>query len=725
MHEGAVTFQHNSMRKREAQMKLTVKAAAVAFLAAGLVVSYAQTSGSTPPAKKHVAAKKPAAPAGPTVQEQIDQLKQQFQGEIDGLKADLATKDEQLKQAQQTAADAQAAAAKAEADATAQQQAVTDNSAAVTTLQSTVSDLKTNQLSLATTVSDETTAIKKSIDNPSVLHYKGVTLTPGGYAAGETVWRAHATGGDFPTAFSSIPYEHADAYLLSEFFGSGRGSRITLTAEGKLPWGTLRGYWEADWLGVSETGNNNSTNSYALRDRLLWSQVETNDHWLIAAGQMWTLLTEDKKGISMAPSDVLTPLTIDSTIHIGFVGARQYGFRVGKTWDKAAFVVGIENPQLIYSASLAGNEPYAVIGSQGNASGSYNSAVNSCTATTGIVNYTNQVDGTTDVAVPVYKTVTACTNVSNYSFNYAPDVIVKLTADPGWGHYEVIGLAGFAHETVYPGETTNGNLYGGNTDIETGAAVTPALTSAGAYGNSITLGGLAASFRVPLGKAVSFGVKGLYGPGVGRYGYGSTLTDVTADSNGNLAPIHNLASLGTLEISPTSRLTVYAYGGIEYAGRADFATATSTTLAAPSAVFCPTTAGAFACTATPTAANVAAGGKWGAHWAAPALAAVGYGSRTLNNSACNTLAAPGYSGSSTGYYPGASCGAQNRDLQEYTAGYWYDFYKGDHGRLRQSIQYSYAVREGWSGAPLTAGGPGVGAKGIENMFWTSFRYYLP
>src|ERR1700733_4663384 len=145
---GRCHFQHDSMRKREAQMKLTVKAAAVAFLAAGLVVSYAQTSGATPPAKKHVA-KKPAVPAGPTVQQQIDDMKQQFQGEIDGLKADLATKDEQLQKAQQTAADAQAAAAKAEADATAQQQAATDNAAAVTTLQSSVSDLKMNAVSLA------------------------------------------------------------------------------------------------------------------------------------------------------------------------------------------------------------------------------------------------------------------------------------------------------------------------------------------------------------------------------------------------------------------------------------------------------------------------------------------------------------------------------------------------------------------------------------------------
>jgi hypothetical protein len=96
------------------------------------------------------------------------------------------------------------------------------------------------------------------------------------------------------------------------------------------------------------------------------------------------------------------------------------------------------------------------------------------------------------------------------------------------------------------------------------------------------------------------------------------------------------------------------------------------------------------------------------------------------NSSCDTPAAPGYnSGSSNGYIPGSpsssTCTGQTRDVQEITGGYWYDIYKGDHGRLRQSIQYGYAVREGWSGA----GSPALGAKGTENMFWTSFRYYLP
>ena len=104
-------------------------------------------------------------------------------------------------------------------------------------MQSTVTDLKNNQTSLATTMSDESAAIKKSINNPTALHYKGILITPGGYTAGETVWRSKATGGDIPTAFNALPYEHADAYSLSEFYATARQSRVTLMAEGKVELG--------------------------------------------------------------------------------------------------------------------------------------------------------------------------------------------------------------------------------------------------------------------------------------------------------------------------------------------------------------------------------------------------------------------------------------------------------------------------------------------------------
>src|ERR1035437_103922 len=200
-------------------MNFRLRRAAAAMLAASLVCSSAYASDPTPPARKHTAARKAKTPPPPTVEEQIQALRHDLESQINGLKADLADKDAQLKKAEQAAADAQASAAKAEAAASAQQQAVSDNAAAVTTLASTVTDLKANTVSLATTVSDETAKIKKDIGSPNALHYKGITLAPGGFLAAETIYRTKATGGDIPTAFSSLPYEHADAYSLSEFYG--------------------------------------------------------------------------------------------------------------------------------------------------------------------------------------------------------------------------------------------------------------------------------------------------------------------------------------------------------------------------------------------------------------------------------------------------------------------------------------------------------------------------
>jgi hypothetical protein len=695
-------------------MNSKLKSVAIAVLAASLLSSQAYAGDPPPPAQKKAAAKKPPKP---TVEQQIEALRQQLQGQIDGLKSDLATKDAQLKQAQQAAADAQAAASKAQADATAQQQANTENAAAVSTLQTSVTDMKSANAAAVSSLSDDAAAIKKSIASPSVLHYKGVGLTPGGYLAAETVWRSKATGGDIPTPFNALPYEHADAYSLSEFYGSARQSRISLMVEGKPSWGTLRGYYEADFLGTGISSNNNQSNSYVLRQRVLWGQAETHNHWAFTGGQLWSLATEDKKAISNLSGDIMTPQTIDPNYVVGFVWTRQYGFRVTKTGKFASFGVAVENPQVLYTASIAGNTPYAVLGSAGANGGNYNAAVSASVPTTYIQNY-NQVPGSTSY-VPVYNTIFANTNIANYSFNNAPDFIAKVALDPKWGHYEIIGIARLVHEEVYPGVTTDTTKYGGQKDIVTGANVAPGSTTAGAFTNKITEGGLAASMRVPLGKMISVGFKGMWGPGLGRYG-DSTLADVTANSWGGLSPIHNGSALITLEITPTPRWLLYFNYGGDYASRVDWSGATTTTLGNPTATFCPTGfTSASQCTANPTSAQLAAGGKWGGHWGAPSVSAVGYGSRLTNNAGCLLNTNPGFNGASTGYYPGGSCGDQTRNVQEYTGGYWYDIYRGDHGRLRQSIQYGYAVRNGWSGVG------GLGAKGIDNMFWTSFRYYLP
>jgi TolA-binding protein len=689
------------------QLKTLATLALVSALSAGLAQTTASgTTSTTSPTPHKRTTRKPPVPKKPSVESQIQSLRDDMNSQIQQLKQQLSDRDQQLQQAQQAAAAAQAAATQAQQEASQQSATLTENTQAVSNLQGAVTDLKTNSTSLASTIQDQQAKVEKQIEHPDAIRFKGVTLSPtGSYLAGETVYRTHATASDIPTPFSSLPYEHADAYALSEFYGTARQSRVALMAEGKAAGATLRGYYEADWLGTGVTSNNNESNSYVFRERVLWAQMALNNGWAFTGGQLWSLATEDKKGLSNLSGDILTPLTIDPNYVPGFVWERQYGFRVTKTMQHAAFGIAAENPQLLYSATLAGNTPYAVLGSAGANGGNYNAAISTCSPSTSIVNYTNEVNGGINTYLPVYKTVNACTNINNYSFNVMPDIIVKAAFDPSFGHYEIFGIGRYAHETVYPGETTNSQLYGGLKDIVTGATVAPALSTAGSYNNNIALGGLGASGRATLAGKFTVGLKGLYGPGVGRYG-STTLSDVTSASSGEFSPLHNLSALGTVEIAATPRLVVYLNYGGDYAGRDSWS---GTTLGAPTATQNATTK------------------VWGGHWGTPAAAPVGYGSYRLSNSSCLTNAAPGYNGSSTGFYPGGSCGAQTKDVQEATAGYWYDFYKGDYGRVRLGMQYAYAFRQSWTGAPVSGSGfpGGVSAKGIDNMFWTSFRYYLP
>ena len=599
-------------------MNIQLKTLATLALVSALYAGQAQTTatGTTSTSSTtHKTTRKAAAPKKPSVESQIQSLREDMETQIQQLKQQLADRDQQLQQAQQAAAAAQAAAAQAQQQAAAAVGVLTENTQAVSSLQGAVTDLKTSNTSLATTVQEDQAKVEKQITHPDVIHFKGVTLSPtGSFLAGETVYRTHATGGDIPTAFSSLPYEHADAYALSEFYGTARQSRVALMAEGKTGTATLRGYYEADWLGTGITSNNNESNSYVFRQRVLWAQAALNNGWAFTGGQLWSLATEDKKGLSNLSGDILTPLTIDPNYVPGFVWERQYGFRVTKTMDKMAFGLAAENPQVLYTATLAGNTPYAVLGSAGTNGGNYNAAISTCSPSTSIVNYTNQVNGGIDTYLPVYKTVNSCANITNISFNVMPDFIAKAAFDPGLGHYEIFGIVRYAHETVYPGETTNGNLYGGLKDIVTGATVAPALTTAGSYNNSIALGGVGASGRVTvLDNKLTVGLKGLYGPGVGRYG-STTLSDVTSASSGEFSPLHNLSALGTVEIAATPRLIVYLNYGGDYAGRDSWS---GTTLGAPSVA-------------------KSAAGVYGGHWAAPATAAVGYGSYYLSNSSCLT-----------------------------------------------------------------------------------------
>ena len=603
-------------------MNSKFKTVATAILAVGLAASFANASDKDPAAKpkKHATAaegKKPTCDAC----DQIQALKTEMQGQIDAMKQEIASKDAALAAAQKAAADAQAAADRANAAVSAQNQAATDNAAAVTTLQTSVTDLKANAVSLATTVSDETAAIKKSINSPEGINYKGITISPAGsFIAAETVDRTSATGGGLNTPYTGVPLEHSDLHNMSEFFGSGRQSRLAIKAVGKLENMTLTGYYEMDWLGTGITSNNNQSNSYVLRQRQIWAEAAMKSGWTVSAGQMWSLATETTKGTSNG-SEIL-PGTIDPQYTAGFNWARQYGFRVSAKLAKGAWLAAsAENAETLNPAGTINlnSGTTILLGSGGVGGGLYNST-------------------------------------ANYSFNLTPDFVVKAVFEPGWGHWEVFGIERNFRDRIY----VTGSSPTNNTEIG---------------------GGIGGGFRAPLAnKKLSIGVKGLWGYGVGRYG-NATIADVTIKPNGVIEPLEGFSALSTLEASPTKRLSLYMNYGGDYIYR-----------------------------------DLIASND-------------GYGLTTASMSGCNTevAASTTYSNSGTGFGNGAnpaSCSGNNKDVQEATFGYWYNFYNGPKGRLRQGIQYSYIRRDLWSGNGGTTN-PGGGAHGDDNLIYTSLRYYLP
>ncbi|MGA3129903.1 MAG: OmpH family outer membrane protein [Terracidiphilus sp.] len=566
--------------------------------------------------------------------QKLDELRSKFdtlEQKYDALQKQMAARDAELEQARKDAADA-----KQKLEAT--QQAIGPDGAAVTTLQTEVAALKTSSSSLSTKVESTEQATKK-LENPEKIRFKGIDLTPGGFLAGETVDRQRAIGGDVNTQFTGIPFAGQTAGKLSEFNAGGRQSRVSLLAEGELPSGAVRGYYESDFLSAGTTSNDNQSNSYTLRLRQAWAQAELSSHWTLTGGQMWSLATEYAHGLANLSEAI--PLTIDAQYNVGFTWERQYGFRAVKRLTNKFWIGGsVEEAQTL---NIGGhNLPTIAYQQAGNAGGLYNPT-------------------------------------ANYSFNYAPDLIAKGAYETNWGHFEVFGIGRFFRDRVYP----NGPLPAG--------AAQPATPSAlGAYTAKASGGGAGVNGRVSFSaKRLDVGVHVLGGDGIGRYS-SSTLPDATAHPDGSLELITGGSALGSVEWHTAPRLDLYGYYGGEYAKRAWYNTG-----------YTNTTTGQ------------------------PILG--GYGAPTNIVYGCYTEVLPASSPNGGGNVPGtaSNCNADNRNIQEGTFGYWFRFYKGVHGTVQQGIQYSYVERRIWQGIGDPEAGLTNSPKAIDNMWFTSFRYYLP
>src|SRR5712664_2410083 len=581
------------------------------------------------------------------------------------LKEELAKRDRQIDEAREAAAAANARAAEASTKATEAVNTTAEVKSTAVSLNTTVSDLKASNEVLKTTVATGQAEAKKATEEgPSTIKYKGVNLTPGGFLEAATVFRSRATSADIATPFTGIPYPGNALSRVTENNFSARQSRITLLGETKIGDVKVSGYYEADFLGVGTASNNRQSNSYVLRQRQLWGQVATASGLSFTGGQMWSLATENRKGIDNRGEAI--PLTVDVNYNVGFTFTRQYAARIVKDFGgKFALALAAEGPQTTFG---------------GRGFSTFTTATGALTQ-----NFFVNAIGAGGGSFNAFDT-------TGYSINKAPDLIFKAAADPGFGHYEVFGILSTFRNRVYPcavvTPTPNGTTVIVNGPALTCPAGATTPSAAGAFNDSRTGGGVGASFRVPLfSKKLEIGAKAVGGDGIARYG-AAQLPDLTFRPDGTQALIRTAHGLGVIELHPSPKLDVYAYYGAEYAWRAAYGTYQTVAV---------TTAGGVS---TFTSANTKPGG---------------YGSPFAANATCSTEFPP--TGSSTPNL--GTCAGDIRVIQEGTAGFWHKFYQGSKGGLRWGVQYSYVTKSGWSGAASFQ------PKSVDNMVFTSFRYYLP
>jgi hypothetical protein len=528
----------------------------------------------------------------------------------------------------------------------------------------------------------ETQKSIQDVANPTTIHYKGISITPGGFVAAETVNRQRSVSGDINTPFTGIPYSGNALSRLGETNLTSRQSRLSLLGESTIGSAKLSGYWEADFLGTGVTSNNRQSNSYVMRQRVIYGQIALKSGWSFTGGQQWSLATENKKGIQNRQE--LPPLTIDPQYNVGFTWARQYGFRVVKDFGgKFAVGVAVEGPQ-------------ATIGGRGFSSVTTASIGTASTSTTGntFLDAPGSGGGLFNFA-----------DTTGYSVNKTPDFIVKAAIDPGWGHYEVLGIVSTFRNRVYPCGVVGSNA------ADTVAPALPTTiacavngsttpSAVGAFDDTRTGGGVGLNFRLPVvAKKLDFAFQGLAGDGVGRYG-SAQIADLTFRPDGTEALIRTAHGLAGLE-GHTSKLDMYAYAGAEYGARAAYTGYNSITVTKTPAIPATATTPAIPAT-TATAFKLNQIG--------------GYGSRLANNSGCATENPPSNQLTPSG---GGTCAGDTRTIMEGTLGFWYKLYQGPKGGFRWGLQYSYFSKNGWSGAN------GIAPKAVDNMVWTSFRYYIP
>ena len=339
---------------------------------------------------------------------------------------------------------------------------------------------------------------------PPYLRLGSTCIVPVGFMDLTAVWRDKAAGTSLGTNFSSVPFNNVAAAKNSEFRFTPQNSRIGFRVDGNWKGAHFIGYNEFDFLGQSGGLNLTVTNgAFVPRLRLFWLDVRKGKLEFLA-GQSWSLLTPNRKGLSALPSDLFYSQVVDVNYMAGLTWTRQPGVRVlYHPSEKLAMGLSFENPEQYVGGSAGGP------------------VVTPPSALTGLLG--TQLDNSTNVlTIP----------------NLHPDIIAKVAWDPSSRvHLEVAGLL---RTFKIWNPTTNRHF----TDVGGGGSIN---------GNFEVV----KNFRIVTNN--------YWSDGGGRYLFGQ-VPDLVLHTDGSISGIHAGGTVDGPEWTIKNTLLYAYYGGI-YAGR--------------------------------------------------------------------------------------------------------------------------------------------------------------
>ena len=166
------------------------------------------------------------------------------------------------------------------------------------------------------------------VPEPAPLSFSigSTRITPVGFMDFTAVFRSKNVGSGLGTSFGTVPFANSVNGNLSEYRLSAQNSRLGARLDSQVRGFDVLGYLETDFLGFTPGNSAVTTNSNSLRLRLFWVRL-SKPKFEFLAGQSWSMLTPNRRGISPLPADLFLTQDIDPNIQVGMTWGRSPQYR--------------------------------------------------------------------------------------------------------------------------------------------------------------------------------------------------------------------------------------------------------------------------------------------------------------------------------------------------------------------------------------------------------------